>query len=35
VVDETALKEIGSTPFVLVAESLNQKTGLGSKVGGI
>lgn len=32
VVDEKALKEIGSTEFVLVVESLNQKTGLGSKV---
>ena len=33
VIDEQVLKEIGSTKFVLVAESLNQKTGLGSKVG--
>ena len=32
VVDEVAIKEIGSTKFVLVVESLNQKTGLGSKV---
>lgn len=32
VVDEKVLKEIGSTEFVLVVESLNQKTGLGSKV---
>ena len=31
VVDEQCLKEIGSTEFVLVVESLNQKTGLGSK----
>lgn len=33
VVDEKVLKEIGSTEFVLVVESLNQKTGLGSKMG--
>ncbi len=33
VVDEDVLKEIGSTAFVLVVESLNQRTGLGSKVG--
>lgn len=32
VVDEQVIKEIGSTPFVLVAESLNQRTALGSKV---
>lgn len=32
VVDEAALKEIGSTGFVLVVESMNQKTALGSKV---
>ena len=32
VVDEDILKEIGSTKFVLVAESLNQRTALGSKV---
>jgi transketolase C-terminal domain/subunit len=32
VVDEQVLKDIGSTEFVLVVESLNQKTGLGSKV---
>lgn len=32
VVDEQVIKEIGSTEFVLVAESLNQRTGLGSKV---
>jgi len=33
VVDEEVIKEIGSTSFVLVVESLNQKTGLGSKMG--
>ena len=33
VVDEQAIKEIGATGFVLVVESLNQKTALGSKVG--
>jgi len=33
VVDEEALKAYGSTPFVLVVESWNQKTGLGSKLG--
>lgn len=32
VVDEDIIKEIGSTEFVFVAESLNRKTGLGSKV---
>ncbi|KAG1737144.1 thiamine diphosphate-binding protein [Suillus paluster] len=32
-VDEETLKKIGSSPFVLVVESLNQKTGLGSKMG--
>lgn len=32
VVDEAAMKEIGATKVVLVAESLNQRTGLGSKV---
>lgn len=31
VIDEPVMKEIGATPFVLVAESLNQKTALGSK----
>ncbi len=31
VVDEAAMKEIGSTGFVLVVESLNQRTALGSK----
>jgi len=33
VVDEDAMRKYGSTPFVLVLESLNQKTGLGSKLG--
>jgi transketolase len=33
VVDEDAIRKYGSTPFVLVVESLNQKTGLGSKMG--
>jgi len=33
VVDEDAIRKFGSTPFVLVVESLNQKTGLGSKMG--
>lgn len=33
VVDEDALRKYGSSPFVLVVESLNQKTGLGSKMG--
>ncbi|ORY22833.1 putative transketolase [Naematelia encephala] len=33
VVDEQIIKEIGSTEFVLVTESLNQRTGLGSKFG--
>ncbi|ORX36956.1 putative transketolase [Kockovaella imperatae] len=33
VVDEQIIKEIGSSPFVLVVESLNQRTGLGSKYG--
>lgn len=33
VVDEDAMREYGSSPFVLVVESLNQKTGLGSKMG--
>lgn len=32
-VDEQTLRKIGSSPFVLVVESLNQKTGLGSKMG--
>lgn len=29
VVDEQSLKKIGSSPFVLVVESFNQKTGVG------
>lgn len=33
VVDEDTIKLVGKSPFVLVVESLNQKTGLGSKVG--
>ena len=33
VVDEQVIKKIGSSPFVLVVESFNQKTGLGSKFG--
>ncbi|KAJ7036852.1 thiamine diphosphate-binding protein [Mycena alexandri] len=33
VVDEQTLKKIGASPFVLVVESFNQKTGLGSKFG--
>jgi len=33
VVDEQTIKKIGASPFVLVVESLNQKTGLGSKFG--
>ncbi|KIK94800.1 hypothetical protein PAXRUDRAFT_827622 [Paxillus rubicundulus Ve08.2h10] len=33
IVDEQTLVKIGSSPFVLVVESLNQKTGLGSKFG--
>lgn len=33
VVDEETIRKIGSSPFVLVVESLNQKTGLGSKFG--
>ncbi|KAH8886157.1 putative transketolase [Thozetella sp. PMI_491] len=33
VVDEESIQKFGSTPFVLVVESLNQKTGLGSKLG--
>ncbi|KAI0059245.1 thiamine diphosphate-binding protein [Artomyces pyxidatus] len=32
-VDEQTIKKIGSSPFVLVVESFNQKTGLGSKFG--
>ena len=33
IVDEDAMRKYGSSPFVLVVESLNQKTGLGSKMG--
>ncbi|KAJ6549473.1 transketolase [Mycena sp. CBHHK59/15] len=33
VVDEQTIKKIGSSPFVLIVESFNQKTGLGSKFG--
>ncbi|KAG9316130.1 thiamine diphosphate-binding protein [Chiua virens] len=33
IVDEETTSKIGSTGFVLVVESLNQKTGLGSKYG--
>ncbi|KAF9460310.1 transketolase [Collybia nuda] len=33
VVDEQTIMKIGQSPFVLVVESLNQKTGLGSKFG--
>jgi transketolase len=33
VVDEDSIRKFGSSPFVLVVESLNQKTGLGSKLG--
>jgi transketolase C-terminal domain/subunit len=32
-VDEQTIKKIGSSPFVLVVESLSRKTGLGSKFG--
>lgn len=32
-VDEQAIRKAGTSPFVLVVESLNQKTGLGSKFG--
>jgi len=32
-VDEQTIRKIGTSPFVLVVESLNQKTGLGSKMG--
>jgi transketolase C-terminal domain/subunit len=35
VVDEDVMREIGSSGFVLVVESLNQKTGLGSKVSSV
>ncbi|KAL4898983.1 hypothetical protein BDW74DRAFT_164178 [Aspergillus multicolor] len=33
VVDEEAIKEYGSSPFVVVVESLAQKTSLGSRLG--
>jgi transketolase len=33
VVDEQVITKIGRSPFVLVVESFNQKTGLGSKFG--
>lgn len=33
VVDEQTIRKIGTTGFVLVVESFNQKTGLGSKFG--
>ncbi|KIA75802.1 hypothetical protein HK57_00416 [Aspergillus ustus] len=33
VVDEEAIKEYGSAPFVIVVESLAQKTSLGSRLG--
>ncbi|KAJ5368993.1 uncharacterized protein N7496_008753 [Penicillium cataractarum] len=33
VVDEDAIRNYGSTPFVLVIESIAQKTGLGSRLG--
>jgi transketolase C-terminal domain/subunit len=33
VVDEESIKVWGAAPFVLIVESLNQKTGLGSKAG--
>ncbi|KAJ8072015.1 hypothetical protein PM082_015573 [Marasmius tenuissimus] len=33
IVDEETLKKVGSSPFVLVVESFNKKTGLGSKFG--
>ncbi|KAI0635837.1 thiamine diphosphate-binding protein [Trametes polyzona] len=32
-VDEQTIRKVGQSPFVLVVESLNQKTGLGSKFG--
>ncbi|KAF7796015.1 hypothetical protein EIP86_007184 [Pleurotus ostreatoroseus] len=32
-VDEQTIRKIGSSPFVLVVESLNQKTGLGARFG--
>jgi transketolase C-terminal domain/subunit len=33
VVDETMMETIGHSPFVLVVESLNRRTGLGSRFG--
>ncbi|CAK5268674.1 unnamed protein product [Mycena citricolor] len=33
IIDEASLRKIGSSGFVLVVESFNQKTGLGSKMG--
>jgi len=33
VVDETVMKKIGSSPFVLIVEPLSTRTGLGSKFG--
>ncbi|KAJ5677538.1 uncharacterized protein N7477_003171 [Penicillium maclennaniae] len=33
IVDEDAIRTYGSTPFVLVVESIAQKTGLGSRLG--
>ncbi|GJJ12442.1 hypothetical protein Clacol_006684 [Clathrus columnatus] len=33
IVDEEIIRKVGTSPFVLVVESLNQKTGLGSKYG--
>ncbi|MBC7972124.1 MAG: transketolase [Verrucomicrobia bacterium] len=33
VVDEAAIAKVGATPFVLVAEAFNRKTGLGSRYG--
>ncbi|EKM78033.1 hypothetical protein AGABI1DRAFT_121674 [Agaricus bisporus var. burnettii JB137-S8] len=32
-VDEDVIRKVGQSPFVLVVESFNQKTGLGSKYG--
>jgi len=33
VIDEQSIRKVGHSPFVLVVESFNQKTGLGSKFG--
>ncbi|KAJ5668982.1 hypothetical protein N7462_010052 [Penicillium macrosclerotiorum] len=33
VVDEDAIRDYGSSPFVIVVESIAQKTGLGSRIG--